>query len=167
MTEPSWREFLRTEEVSDAQAHVGTLFRRCFGHAAPSYPRHFVLFYYPDGRNAGREAVAYAHHLAFNEVYLGGGMCADERAYRRFPKWLFTHVREAGGLATIVSRDSFEMLGDAVAVFGYVGEPRARQADLRSGFVDAGEKLMVYWRRRVPESEQRRLIEMVAARGAF
>jgi len=77
-------------------------------------------------------------------------------------------VRDEGGLATIVTRESFTMLGDSPAAFGHVGEPRARQADLRTGFVDTDvEHLMVFWRRELPADEKQRLIAKVAALGAF
>jgi hypothetical protein len=60
------------------------------------------------------------------------------------------------------------MLGESPASFGHVGEPRARAADLRTGFVDTGrEHLMVYWRRELAEDERTRCIERVAALGPF
>jgi hypothetical protein len=165
-----WRACLRTFEVADAQAFAGELFRRSFGHPPPAEPRHFVLVYVPpaDAEDAACAVVAYSHHRAFDEVYLGGGMCVDERAYRRFPKWLFRAVREQGGLATIIARDSISMLGESPACFGHVGEPRARQADLRTGFVDTGRPhLMVFWRKPLPDAERERLIAKVEAYGPF
>ena len=60
------------------------------------------------------------------------------------------------------------MLGDCAAVFGHVGEPRARAADLRSGFVDTGrEHLMVIWRKPLADARMRALIDEVAALGPF
>lgn len=167
-TEPQdWRLWLRTEELDDARAAAGELFRRSFGHDIPDYPRHFVLFHSPPGAPQ-RHAVAYVHQMAYREVYLTGGMCVDERVYRRFPRWLFSQVREEGGLATIVTRDSMGMLGESPAAFGHVGEPRARAADLRTGFVDTGlPHLMVYWRKELPEAEKRRLIALAEAHGPF
>jgi hypothetical protein len=95
-------------------------------------------------------------------------MCVDERAYRRFPKALFEAVREQGGLATIVTRDSVEMLGDCAAVFGHVGEPRARAADLRTGFVDTGhEHLMVIWRKALAPGQKQKLVDEVVRLGPF
>jgi hypothetical protein len=112
--------------------------------------------------------VAYVHQTPHEEFFLTGGMCVDASAYRRMPKWLFEQARDEGGLATIVTRDSMEMLGDSPAAFGHVGEPRARAADLRTGFVDTDhEHLMVLWRRELPEAERRRLIERAAAIGPF
>ena len=166
-----WQDFLATREVEIPPPAAADLFMRCFKHPAPDYPRHFVLEYFPSGVGRGAadaQVVAYTHQMAFGEVYLGGGMCVDERAYRRFPKWLFQAVRDEGGLATLVSKGSIAQLGDSPACFGHVGEPRARQADIRTGFVDTGHPhLMVFWRGEVDASEKRRLIDKVAAFGPF
>ena len=168
-TVPTWRSRLRTWEVNDAKHLAGELFRRRFGHEIPEYPRHFVLVYSAEpGAESPPEVVAYVHQTAQGEVYLCGGMCVDEGAYRRMPRRLFEAVRDEGGLATIVTRDSVAMLGDCPAVFGHVGEPRARAADLRTGFVDTDrENLMVIWRRPLTEPEMRRLVDEVAALGPF
>jgi len=166
----NWRDRLRTWEVNDARVVAGDLFRRCFNHDVPDYPRHFVLVHSSEPGSAETPAVvAYVHQTRQEDFALCGGMCVDERAYRRFPRWLFEAVREQGGLATIVTRDSVEMLGEeCVAVFGHVGEPRARAADLRSGFVDTDrEHLMVIWRRDLSEDEKKRLLDRVEALGPF
>ena len=163
-----WRERLHPWEVNDARVVAGELFRRSFGHEIPAYGRHFVLVHSPAPGEGDPSVVAYVHQTPHERVHLCGGMCVDERAYRRFPRELFAQVREQGGLATIVTRDSIAMLGDSLAVFGHVGEPRARQADLRTGFVDAGPPhLMVVWRQPLDAESKRRLIEKVAALGAF
>jgi len=165
-----WPDHLRTWEVDDGTEVAGDLFRRSFGHEIPAYRRHFVLVYSPPSEedDTGPKVVAYVHQNPFEDLYLTGGMCVDAAAYRRMPRWLFEQVRDEGGLATIVTRESFAMLGDSAAAFGHVGEPRARQADLRTGFVDTGvEHLMVYWRKDLPDDEKQRLIEKVAAIGPF
>ena len=165
-----WRECLRTWEVNEARHLAGDLFERSFHHAIPDYPRHFVLVYSPPpgAVHTRPQVVAYVHQTPYEDVYLGGGMCVDERAYRQFPKALFRQVREEGGLATIVTRDSISMMGDSPAAFGYVGEPRARQADLRTGYVETGKPhLMALWRRDIPEAEKARLIARVDALGPF
>ncbi len=173
MNEPdpnAWRRLLKTEELAEASAAAGALFRRRFGHAVPDYPRHFELVYAPPvGKAPGaRQVVAYVHQTPYRGVHLTGGMCVEEGAYRRFPRWLFAQVRGQGGLATVVTRDSLALLGDSPAAFGHVGEPRARQADLRTGYADCGRPhLMVFWRRPLPEAEKERLIDMVEAHGPF
>ena len=167
-----WRECIDTIEVSDARLLAAPLFRRSFGHPVPPMPRHYVMFYRaPEdgGRGGGQPVVVgYTHQLAFEDVYLAGGMCIDPAAYRWFPRWLFDAVKREGGLATIIMRDSFATLGECPAVFGHVGEKRARLADLRAGFVDTGRlHLMVHWRRPLPREEQERLIERIAGIGPF
>ena len=164
-----WRDRLRTWEVNDARAVAGELFKRSFGHEVPDFPRHFVLVHSPEaGSGEAPSVVAYVHQTSREGYSLCGGMCVDERAYRRFPKWLFEAARDQGGLATIVTRESVEMLGDCAAVFGHVGEPRARAADLRTGFVDTGrEHLMVIWRKPLGDAEKASLVEAVEALGPF
>lgn len=166
-----WRNCLRTWEVHDARVVAGALFRKSFGHPIPDYPRHFVLVYSPPPGedDTTPRVVAYVHQSPHREIYLCGGMCVDERAYRRFSRELFGEVRGQGGLATIVTRDSMAMLGDAPASFGHVGEPRARAADLRTGFVDTEhEHLMVMWLKpQLDEAERRRLIAVAHAVGPF
>jgi hypothetical protein len=164
------RRYLRAWEVNDPRHVAGALFKRHFGHEIPDYPRHFVLVYSPppDAPDTRPAVVAYVHQRPFDEVHLGGGMVVDASAYRLMPRWLFEQVREEGGLATLVTRGSIELLGDSLASFGHVGEPRARAADLRTGYVDTGvEHLMVYWRKDLPEPERQRLIAKVAAVGPF
>ena len=166
----AWRACLGVYELADARPLAADLFRRAFGHEMPAEPRHFVVIYFPPQAEAqaAPTLVAYGHQRAFEDVYLAGGMCVDERAYRRFPPWLFRAVRREGGLATILSRGSMRMLGDSPASFGHVGEPRARQADLRTGFVDTGRPhLMVYWRKRLSDAEKHSLIEKVERYGPF
>ena len=159
-----WRRRFITEEVDDARPVAGELFLRRFGHEIPGYPRHFVLYYMAQGNAAQRRVAAYVHQLPHREIYLTGGMCADERLYRTLPRWLFAQVKQEGGLATLVTRDSMAMLGDSPAAFGHVGEPRARQADLRTGFVDTGKPfLMAFWRKSLPRAEQERLIAIAEA----
>lgn len=166
-----WRDCLRAWEVHDARVVAGELFRRSFpGHEVPDYPRHFVLVHSPAPGEADTRprVVAYMHHTPWEGLHLAGGMCVDAAAYRVMPKWLFDQVRAEGGLATIVARESIAMLGESPAAFGHVGEPRARAADLRAGFVDTGRPhLMVVWRRDLDAAERRRLVDRVAALGPF
>jgi hypothetical protein len=164
----AWRKYLQSMEADDATLFAQRLFLRRFGQRLPDSPRHFVLFYCPDGDMARRETVAYVHCRPVGDMHLIGGMCADERAYRAFPKWLLAAVRAEGGLATILARDSLAMLGDGVAVFGHVGELRSRQAALRVGFEDTDDDhLMVFWRARLGDDDTKRLVALAASHSPF
>jgi hypothetical protein len=163
-----WPDRLQTIELDDAAAVAGELFKRRFSSPMPCLPRHFVLLYSAAIGTSRREAVAYLHLQRFGEVYLTGGLCVDERAYRSFPRWLYARVREEGGLATIVMKQSFALVRDADAVFGHVGDLRSRQAILRAGCDDTDdEHLMVCWLKALPDEEKRRLVAMVASHGPF
>jgi len=163
----AWRKWLRTEEVADAGEDAGELFRRSFGSDIPVDPRHFVLRATPPGKNAGR-VIAYVHQQPLGEIDLCGGACADERAYRTLPHWLYRQLREEGGLAGIVTRDSIGMLGDSLACFAYVGEEGAKPPDPRSGFVETGHaQLRVCWRKPLDDARKRRLVELALAHGPF
>jgi hypothetical protein len=164
--EPLWRDHLHTWEVNDARALAGPLFMKSFAQTIPDMPHHYVLVYSPPAGSddPGPRVVAYVHQLPKEGFHLCGGMCVDERAYRAFPKWLFAQVRDAGGLATIVTSDSMRMLGESPASFGYVGDSKARAADLRTGFEDTGiDLLMVKWLKPLADDEKRRMIERAAA----
>ena len=168
--DPGWRDCLRTWEVNDANHVAGDLFRNSFGHDVPDYPRHFVLMYSPPpgAIDEAPRVVAYVHQLPYEGAHLCGGMCVDPAAYRRFSKRLFDEVRREGGLATIVTRDSIGMLGEGDAVFGHVGEPRARAADLRTGFVDTGRPpLMAVWRKPLSEEAKQRWLDRIEGIGPF
>ncbi|HLX25273.1 MAG TPA: hypothetical protein VKR38_18130, partial [Usitatibacter sp.] len=165
-TTRNWRDHLHTWEVNDAKTLAGALFKKSFGHDIPEMAHHYVLVYSPPAGSEDTQprVVAYVHQLPKEGFHLCGGMCVDERAYRAFPKWIFEQVRDAGGLATIVTSDSMRMLGESPASFGYVGDIKARAADLRTGFEDTGiERLMVKWLKPLPDDAKRRMIERATA----
>ena len=169
-TPQQWRDHFRTWEVHDARVVAGDLFRASFGQEVPGTARHFVLVYSPPSEedDTTPKVVAYIHQRPLDDVYLGDGMCVDPVAYRRMPRWLFGQVRDEGGLATIVARDSLSMLGDAPAAFGRAGEPGARQASLRAGYVDAGVgDLIVSWRKPLSGEGKRQVIDKIAAAGSL
>jgi len=158
-------DWFRIVEVNDAARYAGELFRRCFQHPPPDYPRHYVALAEIDGEE---RTLGYIHYTALDDVYLCGGMCIDERAYRRLPAARRAQLKAAGGIAEQMLRHTFAELAQAKAIFGHVGEPRAERVDLRAGFRHTGlPHLMVYWPKPLPESEQIALTERIAAIGPF
>lgn len=153
------------DEVDDVEAHAGDLFRRSFRADPPKTPRHYVARVELDG---GQRTIGYVHHERLDDVYLCGGMCMDERTYRRLPAGRRTALKEAGGVAEQMLRYTFAELAAAKAIFGYVGDKRAERVDLRAGFEHTGLRyLIVHWPRRLPRSERQALIERVAKLGPF
>jgi len=83
------------------------------------------------------------------------------------PREHLEQIRTVGSLAEHLLRESFRQIGPCPAIFGYVGEASARIVDLRAGFVDTGEPLlMVVWRD-AREDERAALVKRAAALGPF
>lgn len=152
-------------EVDDVEAAAGELFRHSFRGAPPDFPRHYIARATID--RAWR-TIGYVHMTSTDDVYLCGGMCMDERVYRRLPAARRATLKAIGGVAEQMLRHVFADCSDARAIFGYVGDRRAERVDLRAGFRHTAHKhLIVYWPRPLPESEQQALIAKVAALGPF
>jgi hypothetical protein len=157
--------WFRVIEVDDVESYAGALFRRCFRTAPPDSPRHYVARV-----DLGDEerTIGYIHYSRLDDVYLGGGMCIDERVLRRLPPERRARLKAAGGITEQMLRYTCADLADARAIFGYVGDKRAERVDLRAGFQHTEfERVIVFWPRKVPEIEQRTLIERVAKLGPF
>jgi hypothetical protein len=159
------REWLTIIEVEDAEAHAGELFRYCFGSPPPDFPRHFIARYH-SGQREG--TLGYVHFTTFDNTYLGGGMCMDDRLYRRLPKEQRAALKAAGGIAEQLLRHCLAELAPAQAIFGFVGDSRAERVDLRVGFQHTGiPHLIVHWPRPLPAADMQELIRKAAAVGPF
>ena len=157
--------WFRIVEVNDVERYAGALFRRCFRNPPPDAPRHFVALVDADG---DERTIGYIHYEKLDNVYLGGGMCIDERVFRRLPTERREHLKQAGGIAEQMLRHTTAALANAKAIFGYVGDKRAERVDLRAGFEHTGtEHLIVFWPRPLPADEQRAIVARVARVGPF
>src|SRR5262249_22945864 len=149
-----------------AEYFIGDLFRRRFHHDPPDYPKHYVAFY--RATPARFVAVGYVHHSTWEDVYLCGGMVIDDRAYRRIPAAHRKIIRDAGGIAEKMLRDTFARLAHAPAIWGYVGDKQALDVDLRAGFIRTDHPhIIVRWNRELPEDEKTARMGRVVALGPF
>ena len=159
-------DILRVEETSDAEFYAGDLFRRRFRANPPDFPKHYVAFY-----RHGRTSywpVGYIHYSTFDDTYLCGGMVIDDRIYRRIPAPHRKLVKDAGGIAEIMLRETFARLAHAPAIWGYVGDKQAEAVDVRAGFRHTHHPhVMVVWNRELPEAEKAARLERVIALGPF
>ena len=159
-------DIVRVEEVSDAEFYAGDLFRRRFRANPPDFPKHYVAFY-RHGRTRYLP-VGYIHHSAFEDMFLCGGMVIDERLYRRIPAPHRRLIKDTGGVAEIMLRETFARLGTAPAIWGYVGDKQAEEVDVRAGFRHTHHPhVMVVWNRKLPEPEKTARLERVIALGPF
>lgn len=159
-------DILRVEEVTDAEFFAGDLFRRRFRNDPPDFPKHFVAFY--RASRASYLPVGYIHYTVFEDTYLCGGMVIDDRLYRRIPAPHRKLIKDAGGIAEKMLRDTFAMLAHAPAIWGYVGNKQAEEVDTRVGFRRTSHRyVMVVWNRDLPEDEKQARLARVIALGPF
>lgn len=160
-------DLLRVERRDDGvDALIGDLFRRVFHHPPPDHPVHFITSL---KATDGWLPVGYCHFTALEDCYLGGGMCFDERIFRRLSAPERAEIRRLGGIARFTLRSALAHLVDKAAVFGYVGDKRAERIDRSLGFEPTGyPKLLVRWNRSPPSVRARKsLIDRVGALGPF
>jgi hypothetical protein len=158
---------VRVEEVNNARFFVNDLFRRLYnGEDAPDFPRHFVAFY--TARQPDFVVLGYIHYTAFEDSWLGGGMVIDNRAYRRLPPHHRAAIKRAGGVSEIMLRYTFDLLSDAPAIWGYVGDKRAATVDARAGGEHTDAKnVMVVWNKDLSDEEKAARLARVVAHGPF
>jgi len=150
-TAPHAHESLRiVKGLEDASFLVADLFQAVFHTAPPREPLHYVAL---QRMAPSSFEVAGYYHVTHREDYaLVGGLCVDPRYRRR-------------GIAEKLERIAFEDPGDAKAFFAYVGDPKRAR---RVGFADTRHpRLLVSWVVPLPEVEQARLVDRVAALGPF
>ena len=152
-------------EVDDAEPVAGELFRRVFHDVPPDVPHHYVARVPLEGEE---RTIGYVHMRPFEDMFLCGGMCMDDRVFRRLPVERRAALKAVGGVAEQLLRHAFADLSYAKGIFGYVGDKRAERVDLRAGFQHTGlEYLIVHWPSPLPELEKTARIERVAKAGPF
>jgi hypothetical protein len=162
----SMTDIVHVDEVADAEFYAGDLFRRRFRHDPPAFPRHFVAFY-REGRTRYRP-VGYVHYSPFEDSFLCGGMVIDDRLYRRIPAPHRAVIKDAGGIAERMLRETFARLAAAPAIWGYVGDKQAEAVDVRAGFLHTHHPhVMVVWNHDLPEADKAARVERVIALGPF
>ena len=152
-------------EVDDVEAHAGDLFRRAFRAPPPPTPHHYVARVEMNGKP---RTIGYVHYERVGDVYLCGGMCMDERTFRRLDGGRRSALRlraaftsRCCAIRSLISR----MRRPSSATWG---DRRAERVDLRVGFRHTGlPHLIVHCPRRLPATERQALIERIASLGPF
>ena len=176
----TFNEKLRVFESKDAAVYAGVLFQESFNSAFPvpvAYRildtliqpqdwRQFVAVYtWPDGTE---ECVGFCNWIRYKDVYLEGGLAVHKSFYRRLPRAQFAECSARGGIAQIVMETAATQLTDCDAWFGYCGDAKALQVDLRVGYVrTAHPYLIVKWMRTLPAPLMQAWIDDVTQIGPF
>ena len=167
---------VRIFRTREAPSLAAGLFRECFGAnfpvprdgalCIPTPPENWHQYVAVHSGPAGDETIGFCNWIRHGDVYLEGGMCVREAAYRRLPREDFRAVRERGGIAYMMMAHAAAELHDCKAWFGYCGDGKAMAVDLRFGYVPTRHShLIVRWRDGVSPDE--RLVDAIAAIGPF
>lgn len=159
-------EIVSVDEVEDPEFFAGDLFRRQFAADPPNYGRHFVALYRAE--HARVLCVGYIHFSFFEDMYLVGGMVIDKGAYRQIPLVHRRAIRETGGIAEKMLRDTMGRCPNAPAFWGHVGNKLAYDVDYRVGFRPTGHShVMVCWNHELSDEEKIARTARVVALGPF
>jgi hypothetical protein len=160
-------EILHVAEVGRADFLIGDLFERRFGAPPPELGRHFVAFHKPSSNVL--VPIGYVHYSPWETSYMCGGLVIDDRLYRRMEPTHRRVIRESGGIAELLLRESFLRVKPAsMAIWGYVGNKQAEMVDLRVGFQHTSHPhVMVIWNVELDEDEKQRWIATVSGLGPF
>lgn len=135
-------------EVDDAEPVAGSVFRRRFKtDSFPENPRHYVAFAVME--DGSLLSIGYVHYTIWEGCALCGGLVVDDRHYRKLPKPLRHTLQDAGGIAELLLRQSFERLPKGtIAIWGHVGDKLSQKVCLRVGFEKTDKQfLLVVWKK--------------------
>lgn len=154
-------------EVSNGRFFAGHIFLRKLGGELPDHGRHLVAFYRHDATRF--TPLGYLNILGHDGQALVGGGSVDGRAFVDVPEADALAIRAAGGVLYALLRYAFETLApDYQAFFGYCGDARAEEVDLRAGFRHTRyEHLLAHFHRPLPAARREALIDRVHALGPF
>ena len=153
-------------EVEDAAPLAGALFMNAFHSEVPGHPRHFVLLRRIPG--AATRTLGYVHYTREGTAWLAGGLVVAAMEFRRLDKSTADLVRSQGGLAEWLMRATCDYLGDAEAIFAYMGDAKSITVNTRVGFEFTGRKhLYVLWKDCADPVRRNAVVERVAAIGPF
>jgi hypothetical protein len=160
-------DFLLISEFDHPAPVVGDLFQRKFGHPIPEWKHDVVAFV---RANEGTLVpMSYTKFMPFGSVFLVGGCCTDGRAFAHLDKAQKDALAASGSAMVQLLRYGFKRYADRCdAFFGYCGDARAWEVDLRAGFEPTEhEKLLVHWHKPINEQMKRALVAMAKAIGPF
>jgi len=160
-------QHFRIVEVSDGRFFADEIFKRKLGGTVPDYGRHVIAFYKHDWTDI--TPLGYQHVLPHNGVGLCGGGSVDGRAFTRISQEHCQQIYRAGGvLYQLLTYVFTQMADDYSAFFGYCGDKRAEEIDLKAGFKPTKYPLLLAnFHKALSDYEKDDLIENIYSIGRF
>lgn len=160
-------ENLLITTVNDGPFFIDELFQRKFAKSAPGYGNPAICFYRKNNHHF--VPVCYTSFIQYDEVILVGGAMTDGRAFELMEDGLAGQIRESGGIYFHVLRFAFDHFKEQCeAFFGYAGDKRAYQVDMRAGFEPTRHQYLIgHFHKPITQERKDYLIEKVHAFGPF
>ena len=161
------REYFTITEIDHADLLAAGLFQRKFGSPPPLAGHHLVALHRAD--DGVLRVAGYSHAGEFGDVCLIGGACTDGPVMRCLPAAQAAAIRAAGGVWYLLIKYMFARYADRCeAFFGYCGDARAYEVDLRAGFEPTPhEHLIARWHKPLTASRRDELTAVAHAIGPF
>lgn len=161
-------DFFRVVELSEAEIFAGELFRRRFAtDSFPLGPKHFIAFY--KAHDGSFLPMGYVHYEMWNQQAMAGGLVIDERAWRLLPACERNLIRERGGVAELLMKQSIAQLpASTLAVWAYIGDKLSEKVNFRVGFRATAERyIWVIWQHDLAPAEKQSWLEKIVEYGPF
>lgn len=158
---------LMISRVENAPFFVDDLFASKFADKTPDYGHHIICFYRKNWRHF--VPLCYTNFLPYGEVILVGGAMTDGAVFRMMPAETRNLIKSSGGVYYQLLKFAFEALQDECeAFFGYAGDKRAYEIDIRAGFEPTPHQyLIANFHKPVSDQRKNELIEKIHAIGPF
>lgn len=165
--DPLLAPFIAVAEVERGDRLVRELFARKLGGTPPEFGHHLIAFHVRgDGACV---PVAYLHLWTQGSIGLVGGGCTDGDAIRAMAPQERDAIRRSGGLLLQMLGFCFAKFEPRLeAFFGHCGDARAKEVDLRAGFLETRVPfLLVRPNRPLGPDRLEELLRQAHAIGAF
>jgi len=153
--------------VIDGPFFIDDLFERKFAHKAPEFG-HSVICFYRDS-NKHFIPVCYTNFSQHDEVILVGGGMTDGKAFSHMTGDLPERIMKSGGIFYHVLKFGFDYFKDhCEAYFGYAGDQRAYEVDIRAGFEPTKHQYLIgNFHKPITDKRKDFLIEEIHSIGPF
>lgn len=154
-------------EVSSGAFFANPFFLKAFGENLPDWGHHLVFFYRVHAMHF--LPLSYVNFLAHEEVMLVGGGVTNGEAFKLVEASHAAQMRAEGGLLFQLLRHGFTTFADRCdAFFGYTGDPRAYEVDLKAGFQPTQHPhLIVHFHKPLDAQRREELIQKIHGIGPF
>lgn len=159
-------EYFTISEVTDGMFFGQEILKRKLAVNVQDFGRHVIAFYKHNPKHI--TPLGYQHIAEYETVALLGGGSVDGLSFKDIPEEVCDDLRRKGGVLYLLLTHVFREYADLYeAFFGFCGDARAEQIDLRAGFNYTGiPMLLAKYREGISEDRKQELLDSVVKLGS-